>query len=244
MPPPRKRNRVKTRKTPEARNAIPKKLQDEVYRKKGLVCHLCGLEIPRNLSHPHPESKSLDHLMPYSHGGPDTFENLSPAHLRCNIERKDKSLDPYRSGIIAQGMKNRPLKKVVKKGLVVQVGIKYYQPTKSHYSSWRASVIRFKRFLWILMPPIIFLAVISGFLLLGLLGFFLLCILVLLVLLGTRPPKNRYGNRGKRKWKIFDGWKDRIARNNRKVYLARCVTTWEELEIEPQSFVVLNQTER
>lgn len=43
----------------------------------GTTCHLCG----------RPGADSADHLIPRSLGGPDTLENLRPAHLACNQSR-------------------------------------------------------------------------------------------------------------------------------------------------------------
>ena len=45
-------------------------------------CHLCGLK----------GATTADHLIPRSKGGPDTIENLRPAHLGCNSSRGDRDL--------------------------------------------------------------------------------------------------------------------------------------------------------
>ncbi|GMV27712.1 MAG: HNH endonuclease [Phycisphaerae bacterium] len=43
----------------------------------GTVCHLCG----------RPGADSADHLIPRALGGPDTLDNLRPAHKSCNSAR-------------------------------------------------------------------------------------------------------------------------------------------------------------
>lgn len=45
-------------------------------------CHLCGLK----------GATTADHKQPRSKGGPDTLENLRPAHLSCNSSRGDRDL--------------------------------------------------------------------------------------------------------------------------------------------------------
>lgn len=53
----------------------------------GTTCHLCGAE----------GATSADHLIPRSRGGPDTLDNLRPAHLSCNKRRGDMTLDEWRA---------------------------------------------------------------------------------------------------------------------------------------------------
>lgn len=43
----------------------------------GTVCHICH----------QPGADSADHIVPRSLGGPDTLDNLRPAHLSCNQRR-------------------------------------------------------------------------------------------------------------------------------------------------------------
>lgn len=43
----------------------------------GTRCHLCG----------QPGATTADHLVPRSHGGDDSLDNLRPAHLSCNSAR-------------------------------------------------------------------------------------------------------------------------------------------------------------
>lgn len=58
------------------------KLVGMVLGLKGRTCHLCGL----------PGATSADHGVPWSHGGPNTLDNLWPAHQACNSVRQDQTL--------------------------------------------------------------------------------------------------------------------------------------------------------
>ncbi len=62
---------------PAARPAIARRLRDEVYGRDGHACVFCGAT----------EDLSLDHIYPYSLGGPDTLENLQTLCRRCNSSK-------------------------------------------------------------------------------------------------------------------------------------------------------------
>ena len=47
-------------------------------------CHLCGQPIDYTLSHPHPDSYVVDHIVPLAKGGDDTLSNKAAAHRGCN----------------------------------------------------------------------------------------------------------------------------------------------------------------
>jgi len=51
----------------------------------GTICHLCG----------EPGADTPDHLVPRSHGGSDSIENLRPAHRSCNSSRSDLTLKEW-----------------------------------------------------------------------------------------------------------------------------------------------------
>lgn len=53
-----------------------------VLEHKGRTCHLCG----------GPGATVADHLVPWSHGGPNVLENLEPAHHSCNSQRGHRTL--------------------------------------------------------------------------------------------------------------------------------------------------------
>lgn len=54
-------------------------------------CGICGDGIDRDLLHPDPLSKSIDHIVPISRGGAHAQWNLQWTHLACNV-RKGASL--------------------------------------------------------------------------------------------------------------------------------------------------------
>jgi len=57
-----------------------------ILREHGMVCHICGLDIP-SLAVLH-----FDHVIPLSKGGPHISENIRPAHAICNV-RKGSTLN-------------------------------------------------------------------------------------------------------------------------------------------------------
>ena len=61
----------------ESRPAIPLGLRIEVLARDGHACQVCGAE----------DRLTLDHIVPYSQGGPDTAENLRTLCRRCNARR-------------------------------------------------------------------------------------------------------------------------------------------------------------
>lgn len=55
-----------------------------VFSRDGWRCGLCSRSIPASLSYPHPDSASVDHIVPLAFGGAHTYANVQAAHLRCN----------------------------------------------------------------------------------------------------------------------------------------------------------------
>ena len=53
----------------------------------GEPCALCGRPIDLDLTYPHPESFTVDHITPSSHGGGDHIDGLRPSHAACNRSR-------------------------------------------------------------------------------------------------------------------------------------------------------------
>lgn len=58
-----------------------------IAARDGWTCHICGRGIPKDLPPLHPESLSLDHLIPLAHGGDHSAANVASAHRVCNIRR-------------------------------------------------------------------------------------------------------------------------------------------------------------
>ena len=62
----------------------------EILERDGWRCQIPGCKrrpIRKDLKYPHMRSKSIDHIVPLSHGGDDTAVNKRAAHLDCNISR-------------------------------------------------------------------------------------------------------------------------------------------------------------
>lgn len=64
----------------------------ELVERDGTGCGICGEAVDLMLAHPNPLSRSVDHVIPRAHGGPDHIDNYSLAHLICNI-RKGANLE-------------------------------------------------------------------------------------------------------------------------------------------------------
>jgi 5-methylcytosine-specific restriction endonuclease McrA len=73
------------------------KQRQDIVSRYGNLCHIClanGITDQRavidlTIPWPHEDCFTRDHMIPRSQGGPDTLENLRPAHHRCNRDRGD-----------------------------------------------------------------------------------------------------------------------------------------------------------
>lgn len=74
-------------------------LRARVITRWGTVCWLCHKPIDLNVEHPHPDSFTIDHVLPRAHGGGDDVRNLRPAHRRCNNARGHSHRPVGRSGL-------------------------------------------------------------------------------------------------------------------------------------------------
>ncbi len=52
----------------------------DIYERDGGRCHICKQAVPK-------DRFTLDHLIPWSQGGPDSPENVAVAHQSCNARR-------------------------------------------------------------------------------------------------------------------------------------------------------------
>ena len=59
----------------------------QVFARDHWVCQLCGHNIDPDLKWPAPRSRSLDHVVPMSMGGPHTYGNTQLACLECNTNK-------------------------------------------------------------------------------------------------------------------------------------------------------------
>lgn len=67
-------------RTPLHRPKIRPWMREAVIERDGMVCQLCGGEIPDGELH-------IDHIEPLAHGGATEVANLQAAHARCNIRK-------------------------------------------------------------------------------------------------------------------------------------------------------------
>lgn len=58
-----------------------------VFERDGWICGLCGGPVDRGLRAPHPESPSLDHVLPITAGGEHSYQNVQLAHFGCNSRK-------------------------------------------------------------------------------------------------------------------------------------------------------------
>lgn len=65
---------------PPKRGPLAKHLRKAVIDRDGMICRLCGKDIPEGDLH-------IDHIFPVALGGTDDLDNLQPAHSRCNISK-------------------------------------------------------------------------------------------------------------------------------------------------------------
>lgn len=61
--------------------------RENVFKRDGYCCVYCGNDNRKTLT--------LDHVIPQSKGGKDTWENLVTACKRCNGEKSDLTLEEY-----------------------------------------------------------------------------------------------------------------------------------------------------
>lgn len=65
-----------------------------VFKRDEWICHLCGRRTPKKLRGTTNDlAPELDHIIPISAGGPDTYDNVACACRRCN-RLKDATLIP------------------------------------------------------------------------------------------------------------------------------------------------------
>lgn len=77
------------------------------------ICGICGKQVDKRLSYPHPMSPTVDHIIPVIKGGhPSDIDNLQLAHWCCNRQKSDSlgfSADKKENDDSDQLQKNRKL---------------------------------------------------------------------------------------------------------------------------------------
>lgn len=68
----------------QRRGGITVELRRKVYAKTGGRCAYCG-----------DRAEHVDHIIPFSKGGPTTIENLAPACVSCNLTAHDYLADNF-----------------------------------------------------------------------------------------------------------------------------------------------------
>jgi 5-methylcytosine-specific restriction endonuclease McrA len=59
-----------------------------ICERDGFTCWICRQPINPDIQLNRPMSGTADHVIPLAAGGPDTDDNLRPAHLSCNSRRQ------------------------------------------------------------------------------------------------------------------------------------------------------------
>lgn len=62
-----------------------------LVRRKGFFCGICGrIAFPQIENRYHPLRMQIDHIIPLSAGGENSYANCQPAHQSCNMQKKDR----------------------------------------------------------------------------------------------------------------------------------------------------------
>lgn len=72
----------------------PVTVRDLVSR-DGWVCGICGGDVDMSFRHPHPESLTIDHVVPIALGGDHSLQNTQLAHNLCNTMKGIKLEGTY-----------------------------------------------------------------------------------------------------------------------------------------------------
>lgn len=59
----------------------------------GWTCYLCKNPIDHRKRCPDWRAATIEHITPLAAGGTHTWDNVAPAHYRCNMAKGDLSLD-------------------------------------------------------------------------------------------------------------------------------------------------------
>lgn len=63
----------------------------QVFDRDNWTCGICGETVDKFLAWPHPQSASLDHIIPLSVGGHHTESNVQCSHFACNMAKRDSA---------------------------------------------------------------------------------------------------------------------------------------------------------
>lgn len=77
---------------------------DNLWDRDNGTCGLCAQPIDLTLAWPHPQSRTLDHIIPLSKGGTHEMANVQLAHALCNARKGNKPPDDARSSGFSPAM--------------------------------------------------------------------------------------------------------------------------------------------
>ena len=85
------------RKARKLNNYTEKYTEKQVIEKYGTDCYLCGHKIDmlatRLIGQPGwQNSLHIEHVIDIAKGGPDTLDNVKPAHALCNLKKKHREM--------------------------------------------------------------------------------------------------------------------------------------------------------
>lgn len=61
----------------------------DVFERDDWTCGICHRAVEPDAPPFHPDSATVDHVVPLSQGGEHTMANVQCAHLRCNSAKQD-----------------------------------------------------------------------------------------------------------------------------------------------------------
>lgn len=67
-----------------------RRLRPVILEQFGSVCYLCRKSITIGPASSHPLALTIDHVWPVTANGPDTIDNLRPAHRHCNEDKGER----------------------------------------------------------------------------------------------------------------------------------------------------------
>ena len=66
----------------------------------GWTCCICARKIDKRLRCPNYWAATIDHVIPLSKGGTHTWDNVRPAHWKCNMDKGNSCEDAFRPILI------------------------------------------------------------------------------------------------------------------------------------------------
>lgn len=72
-----------------------------LFELHGWICYLCKTPINRRLRLPHYMAATVEHLIPLAKGGTHTWDNVVPAHAKCNFGKSDSLPDDFSGRLTA-----------------------------------------------------------------------------------------------------------------------------------------------